>query len=218
MLANHFDIGNFEASLTRYLDDQFAGVAWVDEAPYGIGDERGMNILPDVVCPSAGNGFRYICTVAGVSGTTEPEWPVVIGDTVDDGTVTWECRSAYELVQDEATVDFDTLRAWFFLELLGNNGETVTNAPVHHAALHIRTRGESAQSEMSVMTRLAVQVLKDKIFDLYDVETTNIVGKLRSQILREFPRETARQANAVRGFNRSLLVQITYGKVGIAYV
>ena len=38
------------------------------------------------------NGFRYKVTVAGTSGASEPEWPLEEGETVEDGTVTWECE------------------------------------------------------------------------------------------------------------------------------
>ena len=40
------------------------------------------------ITPSEPNGHYYECTVAGVTGETEPsEWP--LSGTVDDGTVTW---------------------------------------------------------------------------------------------------------------------------------
>ncbi|MCK5181242.1 MAG: hypothetical protein KAQ73_01760, partial [Dehalococcoidia bacterium] len=50
--------------------------------------------LGDVVVPSAGseNGFRYECTTAGTSDSSEPTWPTAEGETEDDNTVTWACR------------------------------------------------------------------------------------------------------------------------------
>jgi prepilin-type N-terminal cleavage/methylation domain-containing protein len=42
-----------------------------------------------VLYPS--NGYQYISTVAGTSGTTQPSWPTTIGNTVLDGGVTWKC-------------------------------------------------------------------------------------------------------------------------------
>ena len=41
---------------------------------------------------SGPNGFEYECTVAGQSGADEPEWPIVPGDTVTDGSCVWTCR------------------------------------------------------------------------------------------------------------------------------
>ena len=53
---------------------------WTVSTPY---------TLYAVVYPT--NGYQYICTVAGTSGTTQPSWPTTIGSTVADGSVTWQC-------------------------------------------------------------------------------------------------------------------------------
>src|SRR5271169_6811667 len=46
---------------------------------------------PTVVLPTEANrnGYQYICTGAGTSGTTEPVWPTTVGSPVSDGSVTW---------------------------------------------------------------------------------------------------------------------------------
>ena len=46
-------------------------------------------VVGDSVQPVTPNGNRYYCTVAGTSGASQPTWPT-IGNTVVDGTVTWE--------------------------------------------------------------------------------------------------------------------------------
>jgi len=48
--------------------------------------------LNQLVIPlAAQNGYTYKCTSAGTSDVTEPTWPTVIGNTVVDGGVTWQC-------------------------------------------------------------------------------------------------------------------------------
>lgn len=49
-----------------------------------------------VTAPSSPNGFVYKATQAGsgTTGTTEPVWPLIAGNTVADGTVTWEAVTA----------------------------------------------------------------------------------------------------------------------------
>ena len=45
--------------------------------------------LNDIVIPSIDNNRFYVCTVAGLSGTSEPQWSLVDGGTVDDNMVVW---------------------------------------------------------------------------------------------------------------------------------
>lgn len=49
--------------------------------------------LTNYRCPTTPNGYAYECTTAGTSGGTEPTWPTTVGNTVNDGTVVWTCRS-----------------------------------------------------------------------------------------------------------------------------
>jgi hypothetical protein len=60
---------------------------WVASTAYSVGD---------FVSPTTENGYRYECTTAGTSDSSEPTWPTdVTSDTttVTDGTVTWTIRS-----------------------------------------------------------------------------------------------------------------------------
>lgn len=47
--------------------------------------------------------FVYEVTTAGVSGAAQPTWPLVVGNTVVDGTVTWTCRSSSDGNWDNAS-------------------------------------------------------------------------------------------------------------------
>jgi hypothetical protein len=42
-----------------------------------------------VIRPTVWNGWIYICSAAGITGATEPAWPVVKGEQVRDGTAAW---------------------------------------------------------------------------------------------------------------------------------
>jgi hypothetical protein len=69
------------AGLT-YTSSNNNAAAWAALTPYIVGNE---------VQPTVPNQYTYVCTVAGNSAAGEPVWPVVIGNTVVDGTVTWQC-------------------------------------------------------------------------------------------------------------------------------
>lgn len=47
------------------------------------------------VQPATANGYMYECIVAGTSAGSAPVWPLVVGNTVVDGTVTWQNISEF---------------------------------------------------------------------------------------------------------------------------
>jgi len=57
------------------------GTAWEATTAYSLGD---------VVVPTTGkeNGFRYECTTAGTSGSSEPTWKTTEGEAVNGATLT----------------------------------------------------------------------------------------------------------------------------------
>ena len=62
--------------------------AWQPSTAYGD-DDRVFSVPP--------NGWLYRCNSAGTSGTAQASWPTTIGNTCTDNSVTWECRSVYEV-------------------------------------------------------------------------------------------------------------------------
>lgn len=45
--------------------------------------------LNAIVVPTTANGFYYVCTTAGTSGTTQPTWATTNSSTTTDNTVVW---------------------------------------------------------------------------------------------------------------------------------
>jgi len=73
-----------EFGLTAAFRALFTGYAtWAAGTAYALGA---------FVVPTTHNNRIYEATVAGTSGTTEPVWPTIVGNTIADNTVTWTCR------------------------------------------------------------------------------------------------------------------------------
>jgi len=79
------------------LDDQIVddAVTWICKGYYGFtysvwSTPRTPAVGAQVV-PTVANGFYYECTVSGAVGGTEPVWPITIGNTIADGSATWQC-------------------------------------------------------------------------------------------------------------------------------
>jgi len=73
---------------------------WTSGTLYVIGDYVGPNI--------GGANRSYECIVGGVSGGTEPTWPITIGATVVDYEVSWACRRVRLIpLHQESVTDVD---------------------------------------------------------------------------------------------------------------
>ena len=64
-----------------------AVASWVANNTFSVGDIRSATT-------DEGTGLFFRCTTAGTTGSTEPGWPNLIGDTVTDGTCVWTAISA----------------------------------------------------------------------------------------------------------------------------
>lgn len=68
-----------------------AGITWLNSGP---GSWRATTAYPvnQYIQDSNGNLQRAVAvTGSGISGAAQPTWPVALGQTVVDGTVTWSC-------------------------------------------------------------------------------------------------------------------------------
>ena len=54
--------------------------------------------------PTTPNGYYYFCSVAGITGSSEPTWPTTPGATVVDGAATWTTIRAHIITTTVATV------------------------------------------------------------------------------------------------------------------
>lgn len=65
-------------------------ITWSAGATFSAahGTQPAQTVLPTSV---NANGFYFMCTTSGTTGTTEPAWPSSVGSTVTDGSVVWTC-------------------------------------------------------------------------------------------------------------------------------
>jgi uncharacterized phage protein (TIGR02218 family) len=78
---------------TARLGDDKCGVRltppnWSSLTAYTVLDPNDAK-LGSLVTPITQTGFFYICTISGTSGVSEPIWPIVVDETVNDGSVEW---------------------------------------------------------------------------------------------------------------------------------
>jgi len=112
------DEGDGGNARVKWYKEHTLGAAWQASTSYSLGA---------FVWPTSFNGYKYECTVAGIShATTEPTWPTTLGQTVTDGTVTWTCHSL------ETVVTYSTIPTQFEeIIVLGATGYLATSASVY---------------------------------------------------------------------------------------
>jgi hypothetical protein len=102
---------NDEVFFVRSFEIVDEGTAWAATTAYTIGD---------TIEPTTPNGLRYRCVAGGTSDAVEPSWPLTVGDTIEDDSVTWEARR----------------KAWRPLEMLGEEyGSSAESHAVDDEAL-----------------------------------------------------------------------------------
>lgn len=85
----------FQASTDPGVDQVYLGP--VNATP--VWSANTVKALNDEVRTTAKNGYKYQATSIGSlpneTGAAEPTWPVVIGNTVIDGDITWTCMEKF---------------------------------------------------------------------------------------------------------------------------
>lgn len=109
-----------------------APTPWNSAVAYDVGDV--VQSSQDL-----GTGFFFRCIVAGTSGSEEPFWPTIIGNTADDGTVTWQAVSI--IAGDLQTPNPGSIIELFELQLFSNIHGT-NDAYRFHAGTSLIANGE----------------------------------------------------------------------------
>lgn len=100
--------------------------------------------LEDVVRPAAGNGFLYRAAQAGTSGGSVPTYPTVVGQTVTDGGVIWQCVGSAIVVIGGADWTWPAFTAGPFQVVVlrdGTSGVASTSRLVGYQVLAAPTTG-----------------------------------------------------------------------------
>lgn len=77
-------IGTGWVAYTALDPTTLPSITWSPGASFSVG----QSVLPTL---KNANGLFFSCSLAGSTGTTEPLWAGVVGDTIVDGSVTWTC-------------------------------------------------------------------------------------------------------------------------------
>jgi len=76
-----------------------SGLSKKTQNPGICGDLRGSGkagatfTAGDIIRPRSVNGCVFCCTIAGITGDSEPEWVGTVGEATSDGTVVWRCQA-----------------------------------------------------------------------------------------------------------------------------
>lgn len=98
--AGGYTVGGVAAAGSRTKTDANAwGTSRANSTAYTINQ---------IVRPATANTFLYRAVVAGTSGGSVPTFPTVIGTTVVDGGVTWECVGSSIVVFTTAAPSWPT--------------------------------------------------------------------------------------------------------------
>ena len=116
------------------------GWAWIANTACLVGEMATPSQIQNGSTVSVGNGHTYRCTVAGVTGATQPIWPLAENGTVVDGGVTWEeytmvlanripQPAAPTLARNAGTGAFPAGQdVYIVITLLNPQGETIASA------------------------------------------------------------------------------------------
>ena len=105
--------------------------AWAASTAFAVGDIRRATTVQ-------ATGLWFRCTVAGTSGSSEPNWPTESGNTTEDNTVTW---TAFPSVYEELSVFNPSAIIELFELRLDNNLHGSSDILRWHAGINEQVTG-----------------------------------------------------------------------------
>lgn len=117
-------------------------------------------VIGNSVVPSGGSqGVRYIATTNGTTGTTEPDWPRTLGDTVNDNGVIWEVHnpsySALDIIRGRQNSDvaaFPITGNGSYIYIMDPNYIEVIQSPLleQDATICVKTQPRTLTQELDL--------------------------------------------------------------------
>jgi hypothetical protein len=98
--------GYHDKDSKRLFGLKFKPPIWAADTVYYVWDTDYF----DIVIPTVFKGLYFKVTNPGLSGATEPVWPTLVGDTVNDNGIIWEAV-AYNLMPITETISDSTWTA-----------------------------------------------------------------------------------------------------------
>lgn len=95
--------------------------SWAPSTAYALGAKRRPS-------QPQRNGLAYQASVAGTSGAAEPGWPLELGATVVDGTVTWTAQELEDSWYAIQSINGSTVKLDNELETIGSAGRGYAGA------------------------------------------------------------------------------------------
>lgn len=126
-MANNIYLANQKGpyKLSGYHDKDDVTLYGFDSRPADWAATSVYYLDQGYALPTTSNGFYYIVTSPGISGSTEPTWPTVVDGTVADGTVEWKAV-AFDLMPMTETVTVSTWTASDSVVTSGSANTTIS--------------------------------------------------------------------------------------------
>lgn len=91
-------------------------------------------ITGEFVIPIVSQNFFYQAQNSGITGPTEPTWPKVLGETVEDNGIVWECYDLMDAEKYQKNIALEKLSSY---RVFGVEPPTIVDPKIVHVFLNI---------------------------------------------------------------------------------